>query len=230
MNLVFILVEPAVPQNIGACARAMNTMGFEQLRLVNPRCNHLDDESRWMAYGSEAVLEKVALYSTLELALNDVDFRVGTTARARTVRRDFVTILDVHDAIENRIAASGKCAIIFGSEEHGLTNAELALCDIVSTVPLKHKFPSLNLAQAVMVYSYELSHLEIRPNQATSDSMQYKALQKKVVRLLEELDIPKSQSLHRRIMERLPLASFDDQHLIHSICNKLFEAFHIGEK
>ena len=65
MDLYFVLVEPAVPENIGAAARAINTMGFQRLRLVRPT-NHLANEAKWLAHGSVAILEKAEVFDNYQ--------------------------------------------------------------------------------------------------------------------------------------------------------------------
>lgn len=88
MEVVFILVEPAVPENVGSAARAMKTMGFEKMRLVNP-CDHLCLEARKLAHGSHDILQNAMVYAHFKDAIADVDFIVGTTAKRRSARHDF---------------------------------------------------------------------------------------------------------------------------------------------
>lgn len=82
MRITIILVAPARAENIGAAARAMKTMGFTQLRIVDSEA-HLEPATRWVAHGSGDIIDNIAVFPTLSDALIDVDFTVATTARSR---------------------------------------------------------------------------------------------------------------------------------------------------
>ena len=89
MKIIFILVNPAVPANVGAAARAMKTMGFSELRLINP-CDYLGMEARMLAHASNEVLENAQVFPSLAEAVKDIDLVVGATARRRTKRVDYI--------------------------------------------------------------------------------------------------------------------------------------------
>ncbi|MFZ0391449.1 MAG: RNA methyltransferase [Calditrichia bacterium] len=152
-NLYFVLVEPQSPGNIGAAARALKTMGFSNFLLVNP-ADHLADEAQWMAHASADILESAAIFRTLPEALKGMHMVVATTQRERIFHLPFFTPAElVKKAIP--VSMEHKVAIVFGREKTGLTNEELGMCDMVSTVPAYTSHPSLNLAQTVMIYAYE---------------------------------------------------------------------------
>ena len=153
-NIFFILVEPQTPGNIGASARALKTMGFRNLLLVNP-CNFDTAETRWMAHASEDVLNRAVVHNSLEDALSDKHFVAAATQRERSSHLPFFNPRQLADRIIP-ISLDHKIAIVFGRETSGLTNEELALCHAVTTIPAHTRHPSLNLAQAVMLYTYEL--------------------------------------------------------------------------
>lgn len=153
-NVHFILVEPAYPGNIGAAARAINTMGFNHLVLVNP-CDYLDGEARALAHASGHILEQASVFPNLEAALQDIDFAIATTQRERGYHLPFFTPDQVAGKVME-ISAVHRIAIVFGREKNGLSNDEIRLCDIISTAPAVRQHPSLNLAQTVMLYAYEL--------------------------------------------------------------------------
>jgi len=156
VNVTFVLVRPKVPENVGACARAVHTMGFKSLRLVSP-CHHLDEKAKWLAHGSVHVLEKAEVFDSVKEALKDADFIVGTTARKRHALKHLYYPIQKLDAIlKSKSGAVKKAAFLFGCEGFGLTNGELGLCDVVTYVPMAQRQPSLNLAQAVMVTVYEV--------------------------------------------------------------------------
>ncbi len=223
METVFILYKPAVPGNVGSAARALKTMGFSELRLIRP-CDHLSDEARMMAHGSNDILEKAGVFDQFSDAIQDIDLLIGTTAKRRTGREDYYSPAGAHRMVEEKRSSVGRVGIVFGTEESGLPNAVLRTCDIASTIPLDHPYPSLNLSQAVMLYAYQFSDLHLqekRPEIIAAES--YRALKERVKILLEKAGIPKEMPLYPRILERLPLLDTTDIHLLHSVSNRLLE-------
>lgn len=219
MELFFILTEPAVPENIGAAARAIKTMGFTQLRLVNP-ANHLADEARWLAHGSHEILESAELFQTLDEALVDIDFSMATTAKNRASKFDYYTPDEAKEILKAKGDSIEKAAIVFGREESGLTNLELGLCDIAITIPLKVSYPSINLAQAVMVCSYVFSNVDKNHTRVINKTNNYPLLLKKAETFLEHIAIKKGTNLSGRIKERIAKLSATDINLMLSILNR----------
>ena len=149
-----VLVETSHPGNIGAAARALKNMGFDDLRLVG-RGPLNDREAVKMAVHADDLLASATVYPDLAAALADCSLAVGTTSR-RGGYRSRATPLRPAAAELDALAASNKIAIVFGREDRGLTNRELKLCHRLITIPTAPEYPSLNLAQAVMVVAYEL--------------------------------------------------------------------------
>ncbi len=158
MRISIVLVAPARAENVGAAARAMKTMGFSEMRIVDSRA-HLEPAAGWVAHGSADVLENVSCYQTLEEALADVDFTVATTARSRARFHYYATPQELVPLLEEKAGWMKHAALVFGREDSGLSNEELALADVLTGVPMVADYPSLNLGQAVMVYCYQLSAL-----------------------------------------------------------------------
>jgi len=158
-NLYFILVEPESEGNIGATARAIKTSGFKNLILVNPKLSIDRPEVQWMAHRSEDILKKSLVVSTLAEAINDKSLVIATTQRKRHFKFPLYSPDEVSDKIEN-IAPSHRVAIVFGRERTGLNNKELLQCHIHSTVLTATQKPSLNLAQAVMIYAHTFFRLQ----------------------------------------------------------------------
>ena len=223
MQIHFILVEPAVPENIGAAARAIKTMGFSSLRLVNTK-EHLDEKAGWVAHASREILEKAETFMSLEEAVKDMDWIIGTSAKKRRVNEDYYPINTINKLIEAKANSIQNIAIVFGREESGLTNSELKLCDIVTTVPMKTTYPSLNLAQSVMIYAYTLSMLNYdkkeMPDQK-ADQAELIILKNKTKDLLATIGFKENSAIYNRIMERLMLLGETDIHLLLSIENKI---------
>jgi tRNA/rRNA methyltransferase len=220
MEIVFILTEPAVPENIGAAARAIKTMGFNQLRLVKP-ANHLANESRWLAHGSNDILENALLFNTLYEALEDIDFSMATTAKRRASKFEYYTPDEAKKILEIKEDAVLKAAIVFGREESGLTNREISLCDIAITIPLKVSYPSINLAQSVMLCSYVFSTVDKNKAISINKTNHYPLLMQKVEKLFVNIGIKNGTNLSGRIKERLAKLSATDINLLLSVLNKL---------
>jgi tRNA/rRNA methyltransferase len=150
----FVLFRPHSAGNVGAAARALKNMGFDDLRLVG-RGPLNDREATTMAVHADDVLASAKVYPELTDALADCSLAVGTTSR-RGGYRSRATALRHAAAELDALATSNKIAIVFGREDRGLTNRELKLCNRLITIPTAPEYPSLNLAQAVMVVAYEL--------------------------------------------------------------------------
>jgi tRNA/rRNA methyltransferase len=219
---IVVLVEPARGGNIGAAARAMKTMGFEELRVVGDT-PYLSNEALAFAHGSQEILRQARSFDTLSSAVDDVDVVVGTTARRRGDRSDYYTPGELTGMLADG-ARGASVALVFGREESGLTNDELNHCQIVSAVPMRRPYPSLNLAQAVMVYTYELSPLFIgttRPLRRQPDPDTVRVLISKLERLLPAIGFDPNRAKYRRLLERAGAATHVDVKLMHSVVNAL---------
>jgi len=229
MDICFILVRPAVPENIGAAARAIKTMGFSSLRLVGG-AHHLDERAQWLAHASTEILEAAAVYGSLEAALADIDFAIAATARPRNSRKDSYVPEKVLDLIRRKVSSVRRVAIVFGSEKSGLFNEEVELCDIVSDVPMAVRYPSLNLAQAVMIYAYVLSPLSSRVRVRSRKSLpegapgEYRVLRAAATELLGIVGMKESSSYYRRVMERIGCMRRIDVHLAQTILKRIRRA------
>ncbi|WP_449244864.1 RNA methyltransferase [Desulfobacca acetoxidans] len=154
-NLAVILHKPRSPENIGASARAACNMGLSRLIVVQPEV--LDQERMLkMATGSAAeLIHNLVVYHDLGTALGPFHFIVGTTARiGGNVRQSPVTPRDIAQQLIP-LSYHNRIALLFGPENWGLTNEELAFCHALVTIPTA-AFRSLNLAQAVLLVAYEI--------------------------------------------------------------------------
>lgn len=229
MKISFILVEPAVPENVGAAARAIKTMGFHDLRLVNP-CDYLDTRAKMLAHASLDILENAAIYKSLNKAVSDLDFTIATSAKQRWVKLDIIPCSDLKHFIHEKENTVSNIGIVFGREESGLTNEEINLCSRVSAIPLKIPYPSLNLAQSVMIYAYELSGITIKEETGDYEAVNpasLKSLQNKISKLLCYSEITPELLIYGRIFERTTSLSANDIRLLHSITTKLCEKLNI---
>ncbi|MBI3621887.1 MAG: RNA methyltransferase [Nitrospirae bacterium] len=149
-----ILARPQRPGNIGAAARAMKNLGAGRLVLVAP-CDHLAPEALQLAYGAQELLTRAAVVPTLAEAVASYRYVVGTTIRSHRGYGPAELITTARRAILAR-ARLGRIAVVFGSEQNGLSNEEIALCHRHIRLPMAQPAPSYNLAQAVLLTLYEL--------------------------------------------------------------------------
>lgn len=154
-NIVVVLSRTTEPMNIGATCRAMKTMGLQHLRLISP-LNPKGRSARALAHGAEDILERAEIFTDILDAVADTVIVTGTTARPRQLRKG--ALLTPTNLAEHIIdhTPEGRVAILFGTERTGLTNDETDICRYLSTVETAPEQPSLNLAQAVMLYSWEI--------------------------------------------------------------------------
>ena len=226
MNISFILNEPAIPANIGSSARAIKTMGFSNLYLVNPSCNYINNEASWLAHGSNDILKNAILYNNFNDCISQFDFIIGTSAKQRISKFDYYPIEKMNNFIIKKGNTINNIGIVFGKEESGLNNKEIKQCDIVTFVPMACKYPSLNLSQAVMLYAYQLSKLKSQKTEIQEEKEEgniYKAMKKNVIKVLNKTYISKNENLYHRILERIASAGKNDIHLINSACNALLQ-------
>ncbi len=226
MKISFILVNPTVPENIGSAARAIKTMGFSNLRLINP-CDYLCEKALMLAHGSHDILQNASVFNSLADAMFDIDFSIATSAKERWVKQNVINIRELNSFIEEKANTINNIAIVFGGEESGLSNENISLCDIVSTITIAEPFPSLNLAQAVMVFAFSLSKIDQKRSkdvQNKSDCMSYKPLKEKVISILNEIGISSESLVHGRVLERMANTDAQDIKLLHSVTTKIIES------
>ena len=157
--LCVVLVEPAGPLNVGSVARVCANFGVDDLRFVAPRCDPNAPEAQRMAVHGRSVLAAARIFPTLLEAVSDCH-RVVTTAG----RLDHGSIpLGPPEAVLPW-AISGSSmqplALVFGREDHGLTNDELLLSQRVISLRSAEAYPSLNLSHAVAVVLHEVARLQ----------------------------------------------------------------------
>ena len=225
MEIHFILYRPAVPANVGASARAMKTMGFGHLRLIDP-CDHLGEEARMLAHGSHEILESARVFDDYESSAADLDLVICTTAKGRSAKHDYHSSRTIREQLENKKEELKNVGILFGTEESGLPNALVLKSDMAMSIPMSVSYPSLNLAQSVMITAYELSPLNhpVKPGTRLSKSGEgYRTLKKQAARLLEDLGIREGTPLYHRIMERMATLSANDIPLFLSVLSRIRE-------
>ncbi len=161
MRLRVVLVEPMYDGNIGSVARAMKNFGFEDLVLVKP-CR-IEDFGLAMASHARDLLERARTVETLDQALLGSDLIVGTTGKRAAneqrhlrlhIRVPYFTPRALSEKLKGK---SCNVALVLGREDCGLTNDELAACDMLVSIPTDESYPIMNLSHAATVILYELS-------------------------------------------------------------------------
>jgi len=153
-NISVILNEPRFPENIGAAARCCKNMGIPSLITVRPERPDRGKMLKMATHEAADLIENMEIYDSLEEALARFSHVAGTTARKGRDRRPTHRPGEAA-AIIRRLAEHNRVALMFGSENKGLSNAHLKFCNSLITIPTTG-FSSINLAQSVMIICYEI--------------------------------------------------------------------------
>jgi TrmH family RNA methyltransferase len=158
MKLRIVLVEPREAGNVGAVARAMKNFGFGELWIVGEH-PALSPLAGWWASGADDVVAGARFAGSLHHAVRDAKLTVATTsARGRTTPADLAP--RTLAALARTLAEDDVLALVFGREDSGLTREELVQCQRSASIPTSEGFPTMNLAQSVCLFCYELSEVE----------------------------------------------------------------------
>jgi tRNA/rRNA methyltransferase len=243
MPISFVLVEPTRAANVGAAARAIKTMGFEQLILVNSAL-HLQPEALWVAHGAQDILANTITVDSLATLREHTDLLIATTARERGSPRCYLSPTELVSTLQSKNVFGPKsiprehphthslqnlahpCAIVFGRESSGLNNEELSLCDLYSYVSLAADYPSLNLGQAVMVFAYQLSQVDkkiglqqLAATDIATDQLQ--ALKAKAMALVEQIDAGEDTKLVQWLSDGIAMLGQRDMKMAHQLLNDI---------
>jgi tRNA/rRNA methyltransferase len=164
-NFSIILVEPKQPGNIGSVCRAMANFGTDDLRLVNPACDHLAEEAVRLSVFAEPLLDRAVIYPTLAAAIADCHYTIAATRREGCCRNELQTLTSAAETFDGK---STKIGLVFGREQSGLTTEEVVMCSHAAAIETTTD-GSLNLAQAVVVFLYELTKERLTTGPITDD-------------------------------------------------------------
>jgi len=170
-NIRIVLVNTSHPGNIGGVARAMKNMGLNRLYLVEPR-QFPDEQANWRAASALDVLESAVVCDSLEEAIGDCQFVVGTSARERRIPWPLLDPRQCAGRIA-QVSPREQVAVLFGREDRGLTNEELKVCNLHLNVPTSEGYSSLNLAMAVQIVCYELRMLQVQEDLPVNEDDQW---------------------------------------------------------
>lgn len=155
-NFSILLVEPKTSGNIGAVARAMMNFDAEQMILVNPLCP-LDDICYARAMHAEDILNQAITYPSFAQAIQSFDYVVATSSvQSMNDKRHLRNAVTLQDFTTKIFEVQGNIALVFGREDYGLYNEEIASCDMLVNIPTSTAYPALNLSHSVCIMLYSL--------------------------------------------------------------------------
>ena len=217
-----VLVDARNPLNIGAAARAMSNFGFRHLRVVNPY--EVAFRNARSAVGAIDVLNNAEKYETVAEAVADCSLVVGTTAIGHRDLQHPLQRLEAGARVIRRHLASGRCALLFGSEKFGLSNKDMSHCHWLMHIPTREEHRSMNLGQAVAVCLYELkrdSAARIKKGKGSpASSAEVERIHETLLDALRASGYPKLNSSDsfegavRRMVRRLHLQTSDAEFLL----------------
>jgi tRNA/rRNA methyltransferase len=236
---VIVLVCPQLGENIGMVARAMANMGLSCLRLVTPRDGWPSEKAIAASAGAGYILEDAQFFNTLEEAIADCHFVIATTARHHSQAKEILGPQMGAQKARARVIAGQRVAVLFGRERNGLEADEISRAHAILTFPVSEDFPSLNLAQAVLLFGYswmlsggdegELLPRVTELGSAPATSGESEGFFKKLVSALQNKDYFKPKNREdimqrnlRNIFYRLNLTK-SDVSTLHGVMKKLLQ-------
>ena len=153
-NISFILHQPQLSENIGACARAIKNFNFKKLVVVKPKPIFPNDKILATSVGAKNVINNSKVYETLESAIKKVDYVIATSARFRNKNIKHIKLEDLI-----KIDFTKKVAFLFGSEASGLSNNEISYANYTMQIPTNPDFKSLNLSHSVIIIAHTVASI-----------------------------------------------------------------------
>lgn len=160
-RVMVVLVGAKYSGNIGQTARVLRNFGYRRLAMVNPRCR-IDVEAEKMAVGCEDMLDRIPVFDSLDEAVREARTVIGATRRRGMKRRNVLDPRECAQLLEP-VLEVGDAALVFGPEDRGLSNDELACCHWIASIPSASNHPSFNLSHAVAVFLYEITYSLLSP-------------------------------------------------------------------
>ncbi len=230
----FVLVRPQMGENIGAAARAMWNFGLDRMRITSPRDGWPNQKAIAMASGAGRLLDEAQMCETTAEALADCSYVYATTARPRELTKPVFTPAHAMQDAAKRIAKGEQVAVIFGPERAGLENDDIAKANAIISVPVNPDFPSLNLAQCVLLCGYEWQNATVESTPATVSTESVWATQQEIEKLSEHYEdrmqdagffYPEAKAANmkmnlRNLWSRMPLTRADVQ-MLHGVMRQM---------
>jgi tRNA/rRNA methyltransferase len=151
MTWAIVLVSPKGPANVGGVARLMGNFGYEDLRIVDPRCDLEDLDCKRMSMTSYDIIRSAKIFSTFEEAISDRTYCIALSGRRAEDDRARSNLFEFVDEMADKVHAEDRVALVFGREEWGLRLEELDQCNRILEIPTTEEKPSINLTSAVAI-------------------------------------------------------------------------------
>ncbi|MHA1330541.1 MAG: RNA methyltransferase [Candidatus Hodarchaeales archaeon] len=148
-----VLVEPSKPQNLGSIARVMMNLNFDRLVLVNPKLNLSDSEISIVSRRAQWIIDQADLLYSFKEVRSKYKHLIATTSRSGGDYNLIRVALPPEKFVDIELQW-GESAVVFGGEQNGLTNDEIAFCDSIVTIPTNPEYPSMNLSHSVSIILY----------------------------------------------------------------------------
>ena len=185
-NISFILHQPQLSENIGACARAIKNFNFKKLVIVKPKPIFPNDKILATSVGAKDLIINAKLHETLESAVKKVDYVIATSARFRNKNIKHINLEDL-----KKIDFNKKIAFLFGSEASGLSNNEISYANYTLQIPTNPNFKSLNLSHSVIIIALTVANIISLKSEKYSKSKKISLASKKDVQAMTNLCIKK---------------------------------------
>ena len=200
-NISFILHQPQLSENIGACARAIKNFRFKNLVIIKPKSIFPNDKILATSVGAKDLIIKAKVYETLELAVKKVDYVIATSARFRNKNIKHIKLDDL-----KKINFKKKVAFLLGSEASGLSNNEISYANYTMQIPTNPDFKSLNLSHSVIIIAHTVANIINLKGAKYSKSKKVSLASKKDVQAITNLCIKKLEEKNFFIpLEKRPI-------------------------
>tara|TARA_Y100001970_G_scaffold273012_1_gene370585 strand:- start:1309 stop:2019 length:711 start_codon:yes stop_codon:yes gene_type:complete len=183
-NISFILHEPQLSENIGACARSMKNFNFSKLIVVNPKPSFPNDKIIATSVGANDIIKKTKVYHDLEKSLKSTDCLIATTSRFRNKNIKHIKLNEL-----SKINFNKKVSFLFGSEASGLSNNEVSFANYALQIPTNPNYKSLNLSHSLIIVAHSLFEIFNLKKNKYSKSKKIKQASKKEVQSMLNLCI-----------------------------------------
>jgi len=190
-NISFILHQPQLSENIGACARAVKNFNFKKLVIVKPKPIFPNDKILATSVGAKDLIINTKVHETLESAVKKVDYVIATSARFRNKNIKHINLEDL-----KKIDFNKKIAFLFGSEASGLSNNEISYANYTMQIPTNPDFKSLNLSHSVIIIAHTVASIINLKGSKYSKSKKVTLANKKDIQAMTNLCIKKLEEKH----------------------------------
>tara|TARA_Y100000992_G_scaffold277249_1_gene221991 strand:+ start:472 stop:1185 length:714 start_codon:yes stop_codon:yes gene_type:complete len=190
-NISFILHEPQLSENIGACARAIKNFDFKKLVLINPKPNFPNDKILATSVGAKNIINKSKKFDNLEDALTKIDIVIATSARFRNKNIKHIKLEDL-----KKINFQKNIAFLFGSEASGLSNHEISYANYTLQIPSSPSFKSLNLSHSLIIIAHTLTNIINTKKPSFKKSKKIKSASKKDIQSMLSLCVRNLESIN----------------------------------